>query len=58
MDVKDVGDSVVRGDMPAKGDQEPAEGYRLTMGEEKTDKSDDVIGSSQPFEYQRIKRSP
>lgn len=44
--------------MPAKGDQEPTEGHRLTMGEEKTDKSDDVIGASQPFEYQRIKRSP
>lgn len=58
MDVKDVGDSVVWADMPAKGDQEPAEGHQLTMGEEKTDKSDDVIGSSQPFEYQRIKRSP
>ena len=55
MDVKDVGDSVVWADMPAKGDQEPAEGHQLTMGEEKTDKSDDVIGSSQPLNIKELR---
>lgn len=52
MDVKVVGDLVAWGDMS------PAGGRRLTMREEETDKSDGAIGASQPFEYQRIKRSP